>query len=294
MDMLRNIKTQSITISCMIRDAETNELLEEYSNAKIYFLNGENKPLALAPSLTVRNHSPAGFNHGYSGSGPAQLALAICLKLYPQRVAQAVYQYFKSDYIAKLPSQGDEFQVTLQVPTNPLSYWQVEPLMDWEYSEGGEELPAAEAKPQQQSDTLQQEHDQAYQNALKLPASTRFDFNGVNGHANFAYIRLVSDYRGKVLVIATDPGEANHLGITNSIEYLAAQVYRAFKLDPTQTLFVERTVEPMSLYQYQVSRQWKFVEQWDLVNFTYCKSTLTNPEWSPVSEQNVSVIKDLL
>ena len=34
-------------------------------------------PLRVEPSLVLRRHSPTGFEWGYGGSGPAQLALAI-------------------------------------------------------------------------------------------------------------------------------------------------------------------------------------------------------------------------
>ncbi len=33
--------------------------------------------IPLPPRFDVRNHSPSGFEWGYGGSGPAQLALAI-------------------------------------------------------------------------------------------------------------------------------------------------------------------------------------------------------------------------
>jgi hypothetical protein len=52
-------------------------------------------------SLTVRNHSPAGFNWGYGGSGPAQLALAILLHECPIHVAVGLYQKFKEDVVSK-------------------------------------------------------------------------------------------------------------------------------------------------------------------------------------------------
>lgn len=69
-------------------------------------INGR-KPRTLSPkrSLSVRNHSPDGFNWGYAGSGPAQLSLAILLDLYPERGrdwAQTVYQEFKAQVIAGL------------------------------------------------------------------------------------------------------------------------------------------------------------------------------------------------
>jgi hypothetical protein len=47
-------------------------------------------------SLSVRNHSPDGFNWGYGGSGPAQLALALLLEAgLPDDVAVTLYQDFK-------------------------------------------------------------------------------------------------------------------------------------------------------------------------------------------------------
>ena len=56
-------------------------------------------------SLKVRNHSPSGFEWGYGGSGPAQLALAILLDLYPDRGdewAEAQHQQFKFKVIGGL------------------------------------------------------------------------------------------------------------------------------------------------------------------------------------------------
>lgn len=57
-----------------------------------------------APSQKVRNHSPDGFSWGYGGSAPAQLALAIVLKLTGKPDG---YQDFKWKYIAGLPVDGD-------------------------------------------------------------------------------------------------------------------------------------------------------------------------------------------
>jgi hypothetical protein len=56
-------------------------------------------------SLQIRNHSPDGFQWGYAGSGPAQLALAMLLDHFNQNVghALAVYQKFKWSVIASLP-----------------------------------------------------------------------------------------------------------------------------------------------------------------------------------------------
>jgi Family of unknown function (DUF6166) len=54
-------------------------------------------------SLRVRKHSPDGFNWGYGGSGPAQLALALLLELPTEEMAILWYQDVKWQVIAKLP-----------------------------------------------------------------------------------------------------------------------------------------------------------------------------------------------
>jgi hypothetical protein len=62
----------------------------------------------LNPRLDLRNHSPTGFECGYAGSGPAQLALAICADvLGDDEHAQRVYQAFKTKVIAALPQDAD-------------------------------------------------------------------------------------------------------------------------------------------------------------------------------------------
>lgn len=54
-------------------------------------------------SKAVANHSPEGFNWGYMGSGPSQLALAILLEILPQEEAVDYYGVFKQTIIAHLP-----------------------------------------------------------------------------------------------------------------------------------------------------------------------------------------------
>lgn len=53
--------------------------------------------------LQVRNHSPTGFEWGFCGSGPAQLALAIlCHATRNPLLAAQMYQHFKWDIVARL------------------------------------------------------------------------------------------------------------------------------------------------------------------------------------------------
>lgn len=70
-----------------------------------YYL--DNKLLDPKESQKYHNHSPDGFNHGYGGSGPSQLALAIILKLTGKPNG---YQDFKFEFIAGLPN-GEDFDV---------------------------------------------------------------------------------------------------------------------------------------------------------------------------------------
>lgn len=70
----------------------------------------DGKLLDPEPSLAIRNHSPDGFNWGYCGSGPAQLALAIILKLTGKTEG---YQDFKWKTIAVLPQENFEIEFDL-------------------------------------------------------------------------------------------------------------------------------------------------------------------------------------
>lgn len=69
---------------------------------RVYVI-GAGAPMELDPRYDLRNHSPDGFNWGYGGSGPAQLALAICANAVGEKRAQRVYQDFKFKVVAGLP-----------------------------------------------------------------------------------------------------------------------------------------------------------------------------------------------
>ena len=62
----------------------------------------DGKPLPAR--LDLMNHSPTGFEWGYGGSGPAQLALAILADyLGDDQKALDLYQDFKQAAVANLP-----------------------------------------------------------------------------------------------------------------------------------------------------------------------------------------------
>ena len=68
-------------------------------------LNGQ--PFDPARSQRVRNHSPSGFEWGYGGSGPAQLALAILLEEVDEESALNLYQGFSRDTRKNAPQNSN-------------------------------------------------------------------------------------------------------------------------------------------------------------------------------------------
>ena len=72
-------------------------------SARVFVEHGDD----LDPRFDLRNHSPDGFEWGYYGSGPAQLALALlCNVLGGDKsaafLALKLYQDFKAEKIAEL------------------------------------------------------------------------------------------------------------------------------------------------------------------------------------------------
>lgn len=59
------------------------------------------------PSQRLMLHSPDGFEWGYSGSGPAQLALAILMDIFEDELnVLSHYQDFKSEFLATALQSG--------------------------------------------------------------------------------------------------------------------------------------------------------------------------------------------
>jgi len=68
--------------------------------AQTVFRDGE--VLSAAPSRRLINHSPDGFQWGYCGSGPSQLALALLLDAtHDENIALAHYHEFKAEFVAR-------------------------------------------------------------------------------------------------------------------------------------------------------------------------------------------------
>jgi hypothetical protein len=72
---------------------------------QVRMANGRKRELN--PRLDLRSHSPTGFEWGYGGSGPAQLALALVADACGRRLAKAaIYQRVKAAIVAGLPHDG--------------------------------------------------------------------------------------------------------------------------------------------------------------------------------------------
>ena len=62
------------------------------------------------PSQKIWNHSPTGFNWGYGGSGPAQLALALLYDVTgEEELSVRLHQHFKAEFVA---GWGDIWEIT--------------------------------------------------------------------------------------------------------------------------------------------------------------------------------------
>lgn len=64
----------------------------------------------LNPRLDIVEHSSTGFEWGFGGSGPAQLALAILADLYDKETALRYYQAFKDRVVSRL--RPDKWRIT--------------------------------------------------------------------------------------------------------------------------------------------------------------------------------------
>lgn len=66
---------------------------------------------ALNPRTDLFNHSPDGFEWGYAGSGPAQLALALLADaLGDDERALSLHQRFKAAFVAQI--EDDTWSIT--------------------------------------------------------------------------------------------------------------------------------------------------------------------------------------
>jgi len=73
----------------------------------------DNRRLRFEKSASVKKHSTTGFDWGNRSPGASQLALAICLEIYPKEVALEIYMAFKIHFL--LPIRDDWFDLPLNL-----------------------------------------------------------------------------------------------------------------------------------------------------------------------------------
>lgn len=83
----------------------------EPGGTDVHVVEKDCDPELLDPRLDLCEHSPTGFSWGYSGSGPAQLSLAILAHHGGDEYAMRNYQKFKNEFVSTR-SQDDQFFVT--------------------------------------------------------------------------------------------------------------------------------------------------------------------------------------
>ena len=84
----------------------------ERGDATIYVRDAAGQERELALRLDLRNHSPNGPEWGYTGSGPAQAALAICATVTDDETALQVYQGVNVRLIATIPQLTDSWELS--------------------------------------------------------------------------------------------------------------------------------------------------------------------------------------
>lgn len=93
---------------------------------------------ALPPRFDLRKHSPDGFEWGYGGSGPAQLALAICADaLQDDERAQRIYQDFKARAVEHF--HGDHWTMTEEEVRAAVGHIEQRRQLQHQATEGGQQ-----------------------------------------------------------------------------------------------------------------------------------------------------------
>lgn len=71
------------------------------------------KLLNLEKSLKLKTHDIQGFNWGANQKGGSQLALAICMEIYPESLAMQVHPIFRKTFLEGI--SGDSFDHLLNL-----------------------------------------------------------------------------------------------------------------------------------------------------------------------------------
>jgi Family of unknown function (DUF6166) len=239
--------------------------------------------LPLDPRNDLRNHSPQGFEWGYQGSGPAQLALAMLADFTgDDGLALDCYQAFKQEVVALLPREEGR----------------------WEIGAGRiRQFLASKQKNQQYGQPETGSRDGAgghnavsemIVNPVALAQSgsqlheTIFQYSGYFGCPSKCRLRWIKCQKAgqqKVVVIATELPENTGTSITNAAERLAAEVCRCFGIDPGELIFIEH--HSATRNRRHSLRDRLHEERFDLVSFQVEGGTFKSPQWIPVKKELV-------
>lgn len=100
-------------------------IMPEVINISGHYQNQEIRinDIEITPTYSQRitNHSPDGFNWGYTGSGPAQLALSILMEYLPVEVALTHYQAFKNLVVSTWPKADFDIDYLLRAALTELA-----------------------------------------------------------------------------------------------------------------------------------------------------------------------------
>jgi hypothetical protein len=89
----------------------------KYQQAGRLVVTRDGRDLSPKPSQKLWNHSPDGFQWGYGGSGPAQLALALLFDVTnDSELSVRLHQAFKRDFVA---GWGEQWEIS----TEQINYW---------------------------------------------------------------------------------------------------------------------------------------------------------------------------
>jgi hypothetical protein len=243
--------------------------------------------MPLAPRNDLRNHSPQGFECGYQGSGPAQLALAMLADFAgDDGLALDLYQAFKQEVVARLPREEGHWEITAEHIQQFLSSKQQRSPQEPTESAG----PLNDAGQPATDGPLVQ---QAMLNAVAGGQlhETIFHYSGYFGCASkchLRWIRCIKGGQGKVVVIASELPDNPGTSVTNSAERLAAEVCRCFGIDPVELIFVEHY--PATLNRRHSLHDRLHGERFDLVSFQIEGGTFRKPQWIPVKKELVEAL----
>lgn len=86
-----------------------------YDRKVVVVEGGNSMDLSPEPSQEIINHSFDGFNWGYGGSGPAQLALGLLLDVTgDSEIASRYYQLFKLDAVSQFSENWEISEVAIR------------------------------------------------------------------------------------------------------------------------------------------------------------------------------------